>query len=124
MVNSLALSLWEMVVKPTVLISTVVGVVVIGTSFNVFWSTWGWQTPNDHSADIVQLESEHDSVTSAVMTQLKVNRDEWWCDEEAESLDDLLVAKDGGDSTAVLDQEILEQRKKMDDTECHRFDKD
>lgn len=70
------------------------------------------------------MEVEHEATNSAILLQLRANRDEWWCDEQSEYLDDLLALKDAGDDSAWIEQEILEQREKMADVECHRFDKD
>ena len=90
----------------------------------VSWDYVGWKTPNAHTADVHQMEVEQEAVSSAILIQLQSNRDEWWCDEEGESLDGMLADKDGGDESAALEQEIMEQRVKMEATECHRFDKD
>lgn len=105
-------------------VATIAGIVAIGTGFNVFWNQFGWQTPNGHSADIAQMEVEHKATNQAILLQQQAFRDEWWCDEEEEYLDELLRLKDSGDGSAALDQEIREQRAKMDDVSCHRFDKD
>jgi hypothetical protein len=90
----------------------------------IAWEYVGWKTPKAHQADIAKMEVEHESFGSAILMQLQVNRDEWWCDEESETMDELLAKKDAGDDSAALEQRIMEQRAKMTDTACHRFDKD
>ena len=90
----------------------------------IAWDLVGWMSPNAHEEDIVQMEAEHESVNTAILIQLKVNRDEWWCDEESEYLDELITYKDAGDTSEALQQEMNEQRVKLEATECHRFDKD
>ncbi len=105
-------------------ITTVLGIPAALAAALISWNYVGWQTPNGHTADLEQHAVEQGSVSTAILVQLQLNRDEWWCDEEGESLDDMLLDKDRGNDSATLEQEIMEQRDKMSDTKCHRFDKD
>lgn len=113
-----------MKIKPAVLITVIASIIAIGAGLNLFWTNWGWKTPAGHEADLAAAEEKHIQEFQSISLQLKKNRDEWWCDEQDEYLDDLLRLKDGGSGSAALDQEVLEQRQKMEATECHRFDED
>ena len=105
-------------------VTTFLGVPAALATAILSWGYVGWETPVSHTADLEQQATVQESVSSAILIQLKSNRDEWWCDEEAEGLDNMLADKDGGDDSAALEQDIMEQRVKMEATQCHRFDKD
>jgi len=88
------------------------------------WHLVGWMTPEGHEHDLARQEVVNQAQYEAITTQQQAFRDEWWCDEEGEYLDDLLALKDAGDDSAWVEQEIMEQRDKMAGVQCHRFDKD
>lgn len=88
------------------------------------WHLVGWVTPESHDHDIEDTKLQQQAQYSAITLQQQAFRDEWWCDEESEYLDDLLILKDAGDDSAWIEQEILEQRQKMERVACDRFDKD
>ncbi len=88
------------------------------------WHLVGWMTPAGHEHDVVQQETVQQAQYEAITAQQQAFRDEWWCDEEEESLDDMLELKDLGDGSAVLEEEIREQKLKLDEVKCHRFDND
>ena len=99
-------------------VALIAGIVAIGTGFNVFWSTFGWITPNGHD----EIEATNAAQFQSVSLQQKAFRDEWYCDEVKEGLTDMLEKQDAGDTSATLAQEISEERMKFTDTDCHRFD--
>jgi len=105
-------------------ILTILGIPAAVVAAITAWNVIGWETPAAHNGDIVQIETEHEAVNSAILIQLKANRDEWWCDEESEYLDDLIAMQDAGDTSSWVEQEVLEQRQKMERVACDRFDKD
>lgn len=88
------------------------------------WNIVGWMTPESHRHDIEQQHTEQQALYQALSQQQMAFRDEWWCDEESEYLDDLIAMQDEGDTSAWIEQEILEQRQKMERVACDRFDKD
>lgn len=88
------------------------------------WHLVGWVTPESHEHDIDTTNLNQQMKYEAITLQQQAFRDEWWCDEEGESLDELLMLQDAGDSSAFVEQEILEQRQKMERVGCDRFDKD
>lgn len=88
------------------------------------WNIVGWMTPDKHTHDLEIVQTTAQAQYEAVINTQRAFRDEWYCDEESEYLDELLLRKDAGDTSAYVEQEILEQRQKMADAECHRFDKD
>lgn len=88
------------------------------------WNIVGWVTPESHLHDVETVQQQAASQYQAITIQQQAFRDEWWCDEEAEYLDDLLIEQDRGDDSSMLEQEILEQRQKMERVACDRFDKD
>ena len=108
---------WKSVLALIAIPATVAGAVTA-------WNTVGWQTPEAHEHDMEIESLARSKQYEALVNQQKAFRDEWWCDEEAEYLDDLLAAQDMGDTSAWIEQEILEQRQKMERVQCDRFDKD
>jgi len=114
-------------VKVELTLGKVLGIVAIPGALAGALAGWhlvGWMTPEGHDHDITVQQVSQAAQYEAITLQQKAFRDEWWCDEEGEYLDDLLLTKDAGDDSAWIDQEILEQRDKMADVQCHRFDKD
>jgi hypothetical protein len=70
------------------------------------WPKLGWITPDQHDADIANIS-----------TTLQVFRSEWRCDKYGKELD-ALYAKE---ITPRVRDQIADQRRKMDDEQCSRF---
>ena len=98
--------------KTWTLASTAVGMVAALTAvwFTVDpWPSIGWVTPARHNADIANIS-----------TTIGVFRDEWRCMKYGEELD-ILYAKMSERETRRLRDQVIDQRKKMDETKCIRF---
>lgn len=78
-----------------------------GTTGKIYWPQFGWETPNQHAAD---------------MDLLRDFRDEWRCDEMEEALLELLEAEKAGDDSVETAHKIERIRKKMDEIDCSRFE--
>lgn len=116
-----------------VTVGLMAAVLAVITGSIALWPQVGWQTPNNHQADIDAVAHTNEiqtvldavkQVSTTITIQVETNRDEWWCDEEQESLDDLITEQDNGNRTTALAQDIMDQRKRMDETKCFRFDND
>lgn len=82
-------------------------VVAAGTSLANWWPKVGWETPEQHKAD---------------MQLLREFRDEWKCDEYDEELLELLEDVQAGDDSAETQHRIDRIRKKMEKIDCQRFE--
>lgn len=112
-----------MEIKPAHLVA-IIGIPALLAGAVTAWDIVGWQTPHAHETDLAAVAQTYAAQSTAVLEQLKSNRDEWWCDEESEYLDELLRLQDDGNDSAAIKQEVKEQRDKMFEVKCFRFDKD
>lgn len=87
---------------------TVLGVLTAaGTTGTLYWDRFGWETPDQHAAD---------------MDLLREFRDEWRCDEMEEALLELLEEQHAGDDSVETQHKIDRIRKKMEKIDCSRFE--
>jgi hypothetical protein len=112
-----------MEIKPATVVM-LIGIPALLAGAVTAWDIVGWTTPATHQTDLQSMGKAYAEQSVAVLDQLKQNRDEWWCDEESEYLDELLRLQDAGNNSAAIQQEVKEQRDKMGEVKCFRFDKD
>ena len=87
------------------------------------WNSVGWTTPAQHVADVGNVELMQDSIEEALAGEIKAFREEWRCDELAESLLELLRQQQAGDNSVETAEEITRIRGLINDKyDCSRFD--
>lgn len=110
-------------------VGTLAATVAIWTALDP-WHVVGWETPDQHKADIAELRNEYTLAGSAsedILNKIQENRDEWKCDEYSEELSlnrRRLSREDNPNSERALDLKDLIDKieKKMEQMDCSRFD--
>lgn len=91
------------------------------------WPMMGWQTPNQHDADVFALEADHAesqepvlSAIQALSVKIDLNADRWQCDEDTEELIEKMKEQAVG-HTVEREVEIKKINNRMDEIKCTRF---
>ena len=82
------------------------------------WPVVGWNTPNQHQADVDLIRQEIQQSAEDV----KEFRDEWKCDELEEELIALLEKVEAGDDSIETQREIEKIRRAIAQLRCERFE--
>jgi len=107
-------------------VTAVLGTVVLIPTLIVVWKLIGWMTPDQHDADIVEVEAtvatQQQAILNAISAlELKADtrHEHWECDEMGEELADWLKVENPPES---LLEDIRRRREAMTLRKCARFD--